>query len=373
MKKTMNKFWNVKTEGNSSQIDLFGYVGGSKEGGFWEPEGFNEKEFLEEIRSIPNDNALNISINSTGGSVFTALSIYALLKAHKGAINIRIDGVAMSAATIISSVPNAKVVMPKGSMMMIHKVSSLAIGTADDMRKAAEDMEAIENNILDIYAEKTGKTVDEIKPLVDAETYFTATEALEFGLADEVDETTIIENKMVGDVVMVNGLEVNAQLFERAPKGFFNADKLSKQPAFQNTTNKNKEVKDMTIETLKAEHPEIVEAIRKEALEEGVMQGTKAENARIKAIEEIAVIGHEDLVNQAKFGETTMSAEQLAVAILKADKVRNQKMLNNREQDAKDLNDIPPASNQGIENSKPKTREEIIAEERQKFNEAKNA
>lgn len=344
--KTMNKFWNVKTEGNTSQIDLFGYVGGSKEGGFWEPEGFNEKEFLEEIRSIPNDNVLNISINSTGGSVFTALSIYALLKAHKGAINIRIDGVAMSAATIISSVPNAKVVMPKGSMMMIHKVSSLAIGTADDMRKTADDMEAIENNILDIYAEKTGKTVDEIKPLVDAETYFTAAEAVEFGIADELDETTIIENKMVGNVVMVNGLEMNAQFFERAPKGFINADTLPKPSAVLSPNNtKQKEVKKMDLETLKAERPDLVEAIRNEAIKDGVAQ----ENARIKAIEEIAVVGHEEMVQNAKFGETTMTAEQLAVAILKADKARNAKVLENRIEDAAALNDIPPTSNEGID------------------------
>lgn len=352
------KFWNVKTDGNNSHIDLFGYVGGSKEGGFFEPEGFNEKEFLEELRAIPNDNALNISINSFGGSVYTALSIYTLLKAHKGAITFRVDGAAMSAATIITSVPNAKVIMPKGSMMMIHKVSSIAMGNVDDMRKAADDMEKLENNILDIYAEKTGKSVDEIKEYVDQETYFTAAEAVEFGLADEVDETLTVENKMVGDVVMVNGLEVNAKLFANAPKDFLQAD-TPQATAISNP--ENKEAEKMDLEKLKAEHPDLVDAIRNEALNDGIAQ----ERARIQAIEDIAVVGHEDLVNSAKF-ENTMSAEQLAVAILKADKARGEKMLKNRENDAKALEGINAEGNEGLTpGAEEKQKEEA---ETQEFN-----
>ena len=327
-----NKFWNVKTDGNKSHIDLFGYVGGSKD---WN-DGFNEEDLLKELRAIPNDNALEISINSFGGSVYTALSIYTLLKAHKGAITFRVDGAAMSAATIITSVPNAKVIMPKGSMMMIHKVSSIAMGNVDDMRKAADDMEKLENNILDIYAEKTGKSVDEIKEYVDQETYFTAAEAVEFGLADEVDETLTVENKMVGDVVMVNGLEVNAKLFANAPKDLLRAD-TPQATAISNP--ENKEAEKMDLEKLKAEHPDLVDAIRNEGVEQ--------ERARIQAIEDIAVVGHEDLVNSAKF-ETAMSAEQLAVAILKADKARGEKMLNNREDDSKALEGINVEGNEGL-------------------------
>ena len=156
-----NKFWNVKTEGKRAQLDLFGYVGGSKDDPWG--KGFNEAEFLADFRKIPSDSPLDISINSFGGAVYTGLSIYSLLKAHKGQITFRIDGAAMSAATIITSVPGAKVVMPRGSMMMIHKVSSVAIGTTDDMRKAADDMEKLEENLINIYVEKTGRTVDEIK------------------------------------------------------------------------------------------------------------------------------------------------------------------------------------------------------------------
>lgn len=365
---TKNKFWNVKTDGKKSNIDLFGYVGGSKDrADLWKPEGFNEKEFLDEIRSIPADNDLEISINSFGGSVYTALSIYTLLKAHKGGITFRIDGAAMSAATIITSVPNAKVIMPKGAMMMIHKVSTWASGNVDDLRKTADDMEALENNILDIYAEKTGKTVDEIKPLVDAETYFTAAEAVEFGLADEMDESKTVENRMVGDIVNVNGLEVSAEFFKHAPEGFINKADVPKAPASNHQA--NKEEKTMTLEQLKAEHPELVDAIRAEALNEGVTN----ERNRIKEIENIALPGYEEMVQSAKF-EKPMTAAELGIAMIAAMKQKKEQLKDDYKNDAAEIaNVVNTPGNEGVENEKPKTREEKIAEEKAAFEAAKNA
>lgn len=330
----MNKFWNVKTEGKRAQLDLFGYVGGSKDDPWG--KGFNEFEFLADFRKIPSDSPLDISINSFGGAVYTGLSIYSLLKAHKGQITFRIDGAAMSAATIITSVPGAKVVMPMGSMMMIHKVSSVAIGTTDDMRKAADDMEKLEENLINIYVEKTGRTVDEIKEKVNAETFFTAEEAVEFGLADEIDETTEVKNTASGGFVMLNGLKAESRFFANVPKGFIKAD-TSQASAIK------KEGPKMDLDTLKAEHPDLVQAIRNEALAEGAAQ----ERARIQAIEDIAVVGHENLVNAAKFdGKTT--AEALAVQILKADKARGAQMLKARANDAKALEGIEAEGNEGL-------------------------
>lgn len=100
----------------------------------------------------------------------------------------------------------------------------------------------------------------------------------------------------------------------------------------------------MNLETLKAEHPDLVQAIRNEAIVEGAEQ----ERARIQAIEDIAVVGHENLVNAAKFdGKTT--AEALAVQILKADKARGAQMLKDRKNDAKALEGIEPEGNEGLD------------------------
>lgn len=330
----MNKFWNVKTAGKEAKLDLFGYVGGSKDDPWG--RGFNEAEFLDDFRKIPNDSDLKISINSFGGAVYTGLSIYSLLKTHKGSITFRVDGAAMSAATIITSVPGAKVVMPKGSMMMIHKVSAGAYGTTDDMRKTADDVEKLEENIVGIYAEKTGRTPEELREKMNAETYFTAEEAVEFGLADEIDESTTVENKAVGGFVMLNGLKAEAVFFSHAPEGFIKAD----QPQASAI---KKEDSVMDLEKLKAEHPELVQAIRNE----GVAAGVAQERARIQAIEDIATPGHEDLVNEAKFSTGT-TAEALAVAILKADRARAVNLLKNRQTDAKDLEGITGDGNEGL-------------------------
>ena len=335
----MNKFWNVKANGGKASLDLFGYVGGSKDDPWG--KGFNESEFLADFRKIPSDSPLDISINSFGGAVYTGLSIYSLLKAHKGQITFRIDGAAMSAATIITSVPGAKVIMPRGSMMMIHKVSSVAIGTTDDMRKAADDMEKLEENLINIYVEKTGRTVDEIKEKVNAETFFTAEEAVEFGLADEIDETTEVKNTAFGGFVMLNGLKADSRFFAYAPKGFIHAE----QPQASAI---KKEVQKMNLEQLKAEHPDLVQAIRDEAIAEGATN----ERARIQAIEDIAVVGHEDLVKAAKFdGKTT--AEALAVAIIKAEKAKVARLITARAEDAKALEGIEAEGNEGLDPAFP--------------------
>ena len=332
-----NLFWNVKTEGQKSRIDLFGYVGGSKEYN----DGFNEEDFLNEFRAIPADNELEISINSPGGSVFTALSITSILQEHKGAITIRVNGVAMSAATIITSTPNAKVIMPKGSMMMIHKVSSIAWGNADDMRKMAEDMEAIEQNIINMYVAKTGRTEEEIREKVNAETYFSAEQAVEFGLADEIDDSTTLKNSAVdGETVLVNGQPMSASFFKHAPEGFIAKAESPKATAIHNQA--NKEEKPMTLEELKAEHPELVEAIRAEALKEGA----KNECTRIQAIYALGITGHDDLVADAiQNGKTD---GELAVAVMKADNAKKTQIQNAREEDAKPLDNVAPVGNEGL-------------------------
>lgn len=338
---TIKQFWNIQTQGQTSHIDLFGFVGGSKEFN----DGFNETDFLNELRAIPAENALEISINSFGGSVYTALSIYALLKNHKGLITFRVDGTAMSAATIITSVPNARVVMPRGAMMMIHKVSVGIYGNADDLKKTVEDIEKLERNVLEIYVEKTGQPKEVIQALVDKETYFTAEEAVEFGLADEIDKSKVIENRIEGDVVSINGLSMKASMFAHAPKSFFQYEA------------KKKEVPVMDLEKLKSDYPELVQAIRNEALSEGAAN----ERARIQAIEEIAMAGHESMVNAAKFDGVT-TAEMLAIQMIKAEKVRNAKMLADRAEDSKTLEDTHEVGNVG--NVKEKVDEEKALQDR---------
>lgn len=365
---TNKRFWNIKTDGKKSKIDLFGFVGGDKTYG----DGFNSLDFLKEMNSIPAENELYITINSHGGDIDTARSIYTQLTAHKGKITIRVNGVAMSAATIITSVPGAHVIMPQGSLMMIHRASCWTSGNAEDLRQMADTLDKYEDAIIEIYVAKTGKTAEEIREKLNATTYFDPQEAVDFGLADEIDDkTTIVKNcTMENNIVNVNGLSVDMAFFANAPESFINKAEQHVS-AVENQAEKKEEKPMLTLETLKAEHPEIVDAIRNEALKEGA----KAERARFQAIDDLGVTGHDELINSAKFGENPMTAEQVAVAVLKAEKGKLKNIQTMREDDAKPLNEVAPVSNDGIvlNSKKEKTRDELIAEAKAEFEAAKKA
>lgn len=95
----------------------------------------------------------------------------------------------------------------------------------------------------------------------------------------------------------------------------------------------------MDMTKLKAEHPDLVEAIRNEGVQAGVAQ----ERARLQAIEDVAVAGFEDLVIAAKY-DNGMSAAELAVAILKAQKAQAKAMITAREADADELRGVTPSA-----------------------------
>ena len=331
----MSKFYQFTAADQDApaRLDLFGAVGR----GIFE-QWFDESSFKDAMSVVRDDQPLNVYINSPGGNVRTGMAIYNMLSRHRGPVTITVAGMAASAATIITCAKNAKVVMPRGSMMLIHPPRQATDWlTSSELKEAAENLEKVRISIRDIYAQKTGLDEKTLDKLMNAESYLTADEAVEYGFADEIDETQVVENYMVGDAVMVNGLKVSGQLFAHAPKGFINAE-LPKASAVQ------KEVHKMNLETLKAEHPELVQAIRDEAIAEGATN----ERARIQAIEDIAVAGHEDMVMKAKFdGKTT--AEALAVQILKADKARGAQMLKDRKKDAQALEGIEAEGNEGLD------------------------
>jgi hypothetical protein len=216
--------------------------------------------------------------------------------------------------------------MPLGSMMLVHPVrAALGSSTAEELQDAGKNLEKVRESVSDIYERKTGLDRKKLTGMMQKESYFTAGEAVELGFADEVDRNAVVENIISDGVCMINGLKVSASLFDAAPQGFI-----------------KREVK-MDLENLTKEYPELVEEIRAKAY----AQGADAERARILAIEDIATPGHDELVKQAK-NDATMSAEKLAVAILKADKARNANMLQARANDAAELAAIPQVSNEGI-------------------------
>ncbi len=149
--------------------------------------GVSAKDFINELGQLPGDAALTLRLNSPGGSVFDAVAIYNALKRHASPVTVSIDGIAASAASYIAMAGD-EIIMPENAFLMIHDPSGLVMGTAADMRAMAEALDKIAGALVKGYAAKSGKAEDEVAALMAAETWFTASEALEAGFADSLSE-----------------------------------------------------------------------------------------------------------------------------------------------------------------------------------------
>lgn len=145
------------------------------------------KHFREELGSHPDVNQINIYINSYGGSVFEGTAIYSQLKRHPAQKTVYVDGFACSIASVIAMAGDT-VIMPKNTMMMIHNMWNIVMGNAAQLRKAADDLDTIMEGNRQAYLQKSDGKISEEKliELLEAETWLTADQCVEYGFADQI-------------------------------------------------------------------------------------------------------------------------------------------------------------------------------------------
>lgn len=148
--------------------------------------GVAAEVLVPQIRGITAEK-MDLYVNSPGGDVFAANAIAQAIRECSAHVFAHIDGYAASAATDIVIAADEADIAP-GGFFMIHNSWTIAIGDANDMDAAAALLRKVDNSIAAKYAQRTGKPVDEIKPLMDAETWFTAEEAVEFGFVNKLAE-----------------------------------------------------------------------------------------------------------------------------------------------------------------------------------------
>jgi ATP-dependent protease ClpP protease subunit len=147
-------------------------------------ESVNAKRFVADLGKLKSSE-INLYLNSPGGSVMDANVIYAALQRHPAKVNIIVDGWALSAASMIAMAGDT-VSMGKRSMMMLHNPHTVIAGNAAAIRKTADMLDKIKLNMMEVYGQRLQGTPDEIAAILDAETWYSADEAVNAGLADQV-------------------------------------------------------------------------------------------------------------------------------------------------------------------------------------------
>jgi len=320
------KFWNLvkNEEEKTAELILYGSIGSDE---YW--DDISDKVFKQDIENLGDIENITLHINSPGGSVFSAVAIANTLKNHKAKVTANIDGLAASAATIITSACDT-VRMPKNALFMIHNPITFAYGNNQEMQKTVEMLDKVKNSIIETYLGKTKADKKTLSELMDNETWMDAETAKEYGFIDE------IVDEEVGKEFVENKLIINNMAFDISK---FKNFKKAKDVVINNKKN-TKEVK-MTLEELKNQFPDLYDYV----LNEGKKIGKEEERERLKAIDDIGVNNYSELIENAKY-VNPMSASELAINILKKQKEEKAQKLQNIKNESQD-NFIPPAMNDG--------------------------
>lgn len=150
---------------------------------------------VSELKQAGGEN-VTLHVNSYGGDVFEGKTVMHQLRKYEGAVTAIVEGVAASAASFIVVGGATRVIMAKGSRMMVHNALSMAFGNANELDRLSEQLRGQSQDIAEIYAERSGKPVDEWLAAMDEETWFTAEQAVTAGLADAVEESRVTNSAL---------------------------------------------------------------------------------------------------------------------------------------------------------------------------------
>lgn len=185
-----------------NEILMYGNVG-------WD---ITAAETIAKLADMTGD--VTVRINSYGGDSFEGVAVMNALRHHDGQVTAVIDGVAASAASVIAVGGADRLVMRPGSELMIHDAWTFADGNAADLTKVAGDLERTSQSMAELYAQKAGGDPDVWRDMMRAETWFSAQEAVDAGLADAVEDGRTVEKP----VLAKSGPRFAYAGRERAPK-----------------------------------------------------------------------------------------------------------------------------------------------------------
>lgn len=183
MSKTPTKYYQLVNNDTSADLYIFGDICAWAWPELGEQSGVTIVNQLKEL----DVDTINVHINSYGGDVSEGLAIYNVLREHKAQIVTICDGFACSAASVVFMAGDRRVMQP-ASLLMIHNAWTVAMGNAAQLRKTADDIETITQASVEAYKKVVTISEEEIKALMDAETWILPKDAVEYGFATEIDD-----------------------------------------------------------------------------------------------------------------------------------------------------------------------------------------
>ena len=376
----------VSNDGQSAEITMYGEIVETQPVDWWTGEPIEgsyiiQKEFLQDLEAVSKAKSLTIRMNSLGGDAGVSILIHNRLRdmAAKGtALTCIVDGVAMSGGSLIMCACDTVQVNPS-SLIMIHKCWSFLFGgyNADELRQMAVANDAWDKAQVAIYKRKCGLSDTVISHMMGDTTYMTGQEAVEKGFADsliEDAEPTNIAASADGRSLFVNGRQMHLTPGMFAPDHIPTVTPEAKAPAEahknppeasgdeggQNT---------MTLDELRQQYPDLVSQVEEQARAadapgpDAVSAAVQAEQRRLREIDEVAGALDATLVQEAKYGKTACSAQELCYRAAKQAGQKGRKFLGDLEADAQASGtcNVPPAPNGAPGGQQSQTPEQKMA------------
>jgi len=284
---------------NKAEIRIYGVIG---EGWFAD---VTSEDLNRELDALEDVTEIDVRINSPGGGVFAGSAIYNSLKRHKAKINIYIDGICASIATVVAMAGDT-INMGRTSMMMIHNPYSPSIsGGAKELRKKADDLDKLKEISIGAYMTKVNLTREELIEKMDYETWMTADEAKEFGFISHIENDTDAQMYFDKNILMCGkDISVDVSTFKNL-NNFLEKEHIPKNKPVEQSIkiddfNKKGDVR-MDLNQLMQQYPDLYKQI--------VQVGVTSERSRIQNLETIEQRAGRSLecVQKAKF-ETPVEA-----------------------------------------------------------------
>nr|DAW22852.1 MAG TPA: Putative ATP dependent Clp protease [Caudoviricetes sp.] len=331
----------LSADNSEAEIMLYGQIiEDMPENWKFSKEDKSAADFDKAIKSVKESGAkkLTLRVNSPGGIVTEAVAMRGILcTAGFEKISIRIEGLCASAATIIATIPGAHVQIAPGSEYMIHNPWTIDWGNAEQFEHTAQHLRAEEATTRAFYAKKTGQTDEQIKAWMDAETWFTAEDAVKNGFCDELLAEGDDGTGKIAACVTLRTMSAMKAMYSNIPSTLSVREDPAPQTNVSNTepvvaagvvpenTQSEEETSSMDITNMTPEQLRSENA----ALYDSIMQaGGAQERQRLQDIDDLTPAGYEAMAREAK--ENGTSAMDYHKAIIKAQREKGQQFIAQR-------------------------------------------